>query len=266
MHDLKAIVADLHLDGSRSLDTALENLVDRLDHLHVHELFILGDMFDYLIGDKRYIQDHHYRALDRISAFRKNKKKNRVHLLEGNREFFVRDSFLLHRFFDSIGETATFRAGRKSFFLEHGDRIDPYDRRYRFWRFVSKNIISYAAMKAIPAKLGTRIVSNFEKRLKNLSPEGSIVDKLSLVSHARAMFFRNFDVVVTGHFHRFFVYSENGRKLVVMPAWRDTQSFALIGPRGDMALIGPGAGYSPRTRKGGKNEQKMQRGEQQGQV
>src|SRR5439155_1203296 len=65
----------------------------------------------------------------------------------------------------NVCDAQTFVEGGRRFFLTHGDLLNEKDLPYRFWRFLSKNPLSRAAIPLIPKKAGNRFVWKVEARL-----------------------------------------------------------------------------------------------------
>jgi len=231
---LRAIVADAHL-GERAGDVdRFGRFLDELRALGAGELNLLGDTFAYFIADERYLTGTVREALALLDRFRAGGA--RVHLIEGNRDFFVRGSEVAAEHFDSAGLARAVQTASRRYLLVHGDLIDPYDRGYRLWRFLSKNPLAFLAMKALPPALGRPIVEHFESRLHGYTPSHGRIDELSLLSYARARFAEGFDRVVVGHHHRFLRTIDGGRDLIALPAWRDGGGYALLAASGALAV------------------------------
>lgn len=233
---LHAIVADAHL-GERPGDVArFGELLEELQARGVRELNLLGDCFAYFIADERYFTATVREALALLDRFRA--RGGRVHLIEGNRDFFVSGSAVAEQHFDSAGMERTVQTASRRVLLVHGDLVDPYDRGYRLWRFLSKNPASFLAMKALPPMLGRPIVEHFERRLHGYTPNHGAIDELSLLCYARAHFAEGFDRVIIGHYHRYLRVPDGGRDLVALPAWCNSGAHALLTSSGGLAVLG----------------------------
>src|SRR5205085_3233027 len=88
----------------------------------------------------------------------------RVTYVEGNRDFFLRGSYV-EPLFDSVCDEQAFEEGGRRFLATHGDLLNERDRPYRFWRFLSKNALSRAALRFVPKEAGNRLVWKVEARL-----------------------------------------------------------------------------------------------------
>src|SRR6266567_1716641 len=80
------------------------------------------------------------------------------------RDFFLRGSYV-EGLFARICDEETFEQGGRRFLLTHGDLLNEADIPYRFWRFLSKNPVSRAALAFIPREAGNRFVWKVEARL-----------------------------------------------------------------------------------------------------
>jgi len=241
----RAIIADAHLGEQPGDLERFGAQLDDLAHRDVQDLTLLGDTFAYLIGDRRFLGGVVAAVLERLAGFRRGGR--RVHLIEGNRDFFVRGSVLAREHLDSVRQVRVFTTGGRRYLLVHGDLVDPYDHRYRFWRFVAKNPGAYLAMRALPGWLGRAIVRRAERQLRGLSPAGAPFDRLALASYARARFAAGVDRVVIGHYHEYLRFADGARDLIALPAWRDTGAVALVAPSGALAVEGAAASARERV-------------------
>ena len=209
-------MADSHLGPSEADVAPFLRALDQIRGRGGSAIYLLGDVFHYLVADRKFATPGLSEFLRGIRSFRA--AGGRVVYVEGNRDFFLRGSYLEPEF-DAVGERATFRAGPVSFFLTHGDTINTRDWPYRFWRFVSKNRLSWAVMKLIPKSAANRFVGSMERRLHdtNFRHKSRLpVERIRRFADRR--FREGHGVVLLGHFHE---------------AWRDER------PEGTAEIVPP---------------------------
>jgi len=223
---LRAVLADLHLN---SVPGDLERFSATLAGLRTRgaaEAIFLGDLFRTLVGFPHFWDDAVRAGLAMLQELRR--AGIRTHLVEGNRDFFL-DAPALAPFLDGAGAVHTFAAGGRRFLLEHGDLINRHDRAYRMWRAISKSRTARQWARMLPAAIATRIVSSTESRLAktNFSYRREIPAD-DLAAAARRHFRAGVDMVVWGHFHRRWSFSEGRHEARVLPSWGETGTVAWI--------------------------------------
>jgi UDP-2,3-diacylglucosamine hydrolase len=196
---LIAVLADSHL-GPRDADVEpFRRALGQMRARGATALYLLGDVFHYLVADRKFSTPGLGAFVEAIREFRK--AGARVVYVEGNRDFFLRGSYLEPEF-DAVSDRASFRAGTRSFFLTHGDTLNARDWPYRFWRFASKNRLSWAVMKLLPRSVANRFVASMERRLADTNFRHKSRLPVEMIErYARRRRRDGFDVVLLGHFH-----------------------------------------------------------------
>jgi UDP-2,3-diacylglucosamine hydrolase len=230
-----AVFADAHLgqveeDGDDFL-AALDDVVAR----GFSTVVLLGDIFHYFIGSSKLetpLVRKVVSAWDDLAA-----RGVELRYVEGNRDFFLRGTRWA-RAFAAYGDSDGLRVGPRSFAFVHGDRINTRDLPYRFWRRLSKNPVSRAALGLIPGPLARAIVVRTEARLyrtnfrhKRVLPDRELV---LVAERARAA---GYDELLVGHFHVDRLYEGGGGLARILPAWLEERRHAEIGPDGALRLV-----------------------------
>ncbi|HET9795766.1 MAG TPA: UDP-2,3-diacylglucosamine diphosphatase [Thermoanaerobaculia bacterium] len=227
---LIAVLADSHL-GPRSADVEpFRRAVSQMRRRGATALYLLGDVFHYLVADPKFATPGLAQFLETIRELRA--AGTRVVYVEGNRDFFLRGSFLEPEF-DEVAERATFRAGPRSFFLTHGDTINSRDWPYRFWRFASKNRLSWAVMKLLPRSAANRFVASMERRLADTNFRHKSRLPVEMIErYARRRRREGFDVVLLGHFHEAWRGSWGDACAEIVPPFLEEKSWIEIDGEG----------------------------------
>lgn len=223
------VIGDSHIGLSEGSETRINAWLDRLAPLKAKALYLNGDLFHYLIAHRNF----RTAAVDRVfEKFRELRDAGtEVHYVEGNRDFFLRGSFVEDFVTDVAGEYAV-TAGPKKYLIVHGDMINDRDWPYRFWRWASKNPITRLAVTAIPKKTARKFVDNVEKRLarSNFKHKTNLpLDLMKAYGVKRSA--EGFTDVVFGHFHSKLVLAAGQATVNVLPAWYESGEAMRIDPR-----------------------------------
>lgn len=222
-----AVVADAHLGGPGG---PADEMVEQLRALPVQgatRLVLLGDLFHVWIGDRRY-ETPEIRAV--VETLRRLRSRGvRVDYIEGNRDFFLEGSEYEDAFDGLHLELELEQQGRRYLFV-HGDGLNEKDRKYRFWRWLSKSSPSRFLFRRIPGPLARRVVHGTEQRLakSNFRHKSRIPEEV-LEHFATERLAGDLDEVVLGHFHEEFDRPVPGGRVRVMDAWFHHRTMQWIG-------------------------------------
>jgi UDP-2,3-diacylglucosamine hydrolase len=231
---VRAVFADCHV-GRRPGDegpflSALEAVADR----GAREISLLGDIFHYFIAHPKFETAAIRAFLDTVERLRV--RGVGVTYIEGNRDFFLRGSYVEH-LFAAVVDEQTFRQGARRFLLTHGDLLNEKDLPYRFWRALSKNPVSRAVAGLLPKKAGNDLVWKVEKRLYRSNFRHKTRLPVEMIrAFAQRRFREGVDVLLLGHFHRSWVEKVDGGTVEILPAFVDERRWMEIGDDGSTRL------------------------------
>ncbi len=114
-------ISDLHLDPGRPGGIRLFNDFIRNKAIDADQIFILGDLFEYWLGDDASEHCGYQTILECLATLAR--KKTKVYFMHGNRDFLVGKDFA-----SSIGgwllpDPSKFRLGEIDVLLMHGDSL-----------------------------------------------------------------------------------------------------------------------------------------------
>ena len=230
-----AVFADAHLgqaerDGDDFL-AALEGVTRR----GFRTVVLLGDIFHVFIGDARFETPLVRRILEGWRALAADGVALRY--VEGNRDFFVGGTRFASAF-SAYGEADGLCVAGRAYAFVHGDRINTRDWPYRFWRRLSKNPVSKAALKLIPGPLARAIVRETEARLYTTNfRHKSYLPELELLAVARAARGAGYERLLVGHFHVDRTFESADGVAQILPAWLEERRHAEIGTDGCLVLV-----------------------------
>src|SRR6202162_1993240 len=228
---MRAVFADCHVGRRPGDDGPFLEALDRAARQGATEISLLGDIFHFFIAHPKFETPAIARFLQAAEELRSRGVS--ITYIEGNREFFLRGSYAESRFHE-VCDAQTFEQGGRRFFLTHGDLLNENDLPYRFWRFLSKNPISRAALAVVPKKAGNRFVwkveaggdrSNFKHKTR-LPVE-------MIRAYAGQRFRGGVDVLLLGHFHRSWPESGGSGRGEILPAFVDECRWMEIDEKGE---------------------------------
>lgn len=214
------VIGDSHVGLADGSETRMIAWIDRLDAKRPSALVLNGDLFHYLIAHRNFRTASVDRVFERLRKLRDSGVA--VHFVEGNRDFFLRKSFVEDAV-TSIGDEYPIAAGKKKYLIVHGDRINDSDWPYRFWRRASKNPISKLGVNLIPKKTARRFVDSVEARLarSNFKHKSQLPIEM-MKEYGRKRAAEGFTDIILGHFHEKVVIPADGATVTVLPPWYET--------------------------------------------
>jgi UDP-2,3-diacylglucosamine hydrolase len=222
------VIGDSHIGLADGNETPINTWLDRLTALRPKALYLNGDLFHYLIAHPKFRTRSVERVMQRFRELRDAGVA--LHYVEGNRDFFLKGSFVENAVTDIALEYAI-RAGDRNYLIVHGDMINDRDWPYRFWRRVSKNPLSRLGVNLIPGKTARRFVDDVEKRLSKSNFKHKSRLPLELMNAYGAKRGRDgFTDIVFGHFHQKLVLPTPGATVTILPPWYETGEAMRIDP------------------------------------
>jgi UDP-2,3-diacylglucosamine hydrolase len=226
--DQIVVIGDSHIGLADGHEKPVIAWVDRLEALAPRALYLNGDLFHYLIAHSKFVTQSVEKVFERLRAFRDSGVP--VHYVEGNRDFFLRGSFVEASVTD-VALRYDIDAGARRYLVVHGDMINERDWPYRFWRRASKNPVSKAAISLIPKRTARNFVDSVEQRLSKTNFKHKSKLPLDLMKrYAVRRGAEGYTDVVFGHFHEKVVMPAEGVTLTILPPWYETGEAMIIDP------------------------------------
>lgn len=197
-------ISDVHAAPNESSYDLLLSFLDNIESQNCSQLFLLGDVFDFMIGDF-----DEYRSLY-PAYFLKIKsimdKGIEIYIFEGNHDFHLEQ---IYKRFDSkinyIKDSLKIKIGQKTFLFQHGDIVDKDNESYLRWKKIyTSSIFSFIISHLFPFNflvwLGVKVSGNSKKRGKKIFNKNSFKNKYRLGAQS---ILREFDVdyLICGHTH-----------------------------------------------------------------
>lgn len=224
------VIGDSHIGLSDGSEKPISAWLDRFLALKPKALYLNGDLFHYLIAHPKFKTT----SVEKVMAkFREVRDAGvRIHYVEGNRDFFLKGSFVEDAVTD-VGMEYVVPAGTNRYLIVHGDMINDGDWPYRFWRRASKNPISKLGVDLIPKKVARNFVDSVEARLSrsNFKHKSRLPTEM-MEEYGRKREREGLTHVVFGHFHHKLVMpASDGMTVTVLPPWYESGEAMRIDPR-----------------------------------
>jgi UDP-2,3-diacylglucosamine hydrolase len=233
---MRAVFADCHAGRLPGDEEPFLAALEAAQNRGARAITLLGDIFHFFIAHPKFETAAIRRFLD--AARRLKEAGVAVTYVEGNRDFFLRGSYA-ESAFRSVCDEETFEAGGRRFLATHGDLLNERDRSYRFWRFLSKNALSRAALDFVPKNMGNRLVLSVEARLYRSNFKHKTRLPVEMIrAFARKRFRGGVDVLLLGHFHKVWTDDFEGGRVEILPAFVDERKWMEIGEDGTTKLVG----------------------------
>lgn len=209
-------VSDLHLSG-RNKKTVLSFLwFLKTQARRYEELFLLGDIFEYWIGDDACSPAEFLaRALRKYASLGK-----RIYMMQGNRDFLLGCDFARHCGAELIKDGIVVEAAGSRILLSHGDKWCTLDEEYQDFR---RRMHDEAfQINALRMTVQERI--DFAKKARAQSKQTKIVRSREMMDVVKAEIdaeaaSKNCTHVIHGHTHRPAHYVCDGYTRTVIPDW-----------------------------------------------
>jgi UDP-2,3-diacylglucosamine hydrolase len=199
-------IADAHENGSTRAN--LGKFLKAVDEgeIEATQLFLMGDMFDFIAGGARYClrkMAPELRTIDRIAS------RIEVYYFEGNHDYNLRKVFKNVRVFERAEQPALFYVGMQTYALSHGDlnEGDAYELYTSFIR--SPRLI--AALNAID--IGgwiSRAILRYQQG-KNIAHS---ISDFELHIAEKTANYPACDAIVEGHYHQNRMFRSNSKKYI----------------------------------------------------
>jgi len=222
-----AVVADCHLGGPGGPPERLVEQLRKLPDRGCRRLVLLGDVFHYWVGNRRFETPEVGAVLPEVERLRG--RGVRIDYIEGNRDFFIADSPYAGAF-DSIGTEVSFEAGGRRYLAVHGDGLNDRDRQYLFWRWLSKSLPVRYGVRWLPGRFARWLMHSTESHLAETNfKHRKAIPVEAITAYAERRLREGHDVLVLGHFHRPKTWTVDGGEVRCLDAWFNSHRVEWLG-------------------------------------
>jgi UDP-2,3-diacylglucosamine hydrolase len=212
-------ISDIHyLEQENESDAAFLRF---LESLETDYLFLLGDMFDFWLGDKHNRTPAYGRFISVLMGCRD--RGISIVSLRGNRDFLAQE-FFKNRIGAVVAKDAVvLTSGGKRVLLTHGDTVCTWDIRYAAWRRICSTHVFAGIAAALPLPIG-RVLGRLARAGSRLEGRFKPICSIEVFQKALGAVYRDgIDVVAAGHIHSpgELTQSLNGRekRLFILGRW-----------------------------------------------
>jgi len=197
-------------------------------------LFLLGDVFDFWVGERQLEVPGYAEVFDRLAALRNSGTE--VHFLEGNRDFLLGGEFARKRGIVVLPDLCSIRLGDRKVLLTHGDLLCTHDTAYLRMRKVIRSRPARAVMAGMPLGVALGIARGFRSASGRAIDEKPAYRMQPDFDLARRWLSGGYDALVFGHVHTGERYRlalpDREADVFVLGSWDDVPSYVEAGPDG----------------------------------
>ena len=193
----------------------------------IDDLYILGDLFDFWFCSKDHIHPEFQLVIHSLVDLQKIGV--RIHLCEGNHDFFMKEYFHDVLGMEVFEEWADIKLDKLRMLVAHGDTADRSNRTYMMFRKILRSRPFYNIQRFIPASVRWALAGMTSNASKQMSDDNCdfLVEKM--LSFATGKLREDYDAVILGHCHkpvlRYFDVGGKKKTFVALGDWIRHYSF-----------------------------------------
>lgn len=213
-----AVIADAHLGGPGGEAGPFVAQLAELPRRGCRRLVLLGDVFHVWVGSRRFETPEIRAVVAALGELRAGGVE--IDYVEGNRDFFLAGSPYA-ALFDRLGTEVAFAAGGRRYLAVHGDGLNDRDRKYLFWRWLSKSRpVRWLTLNPLTGAVARRAMHTTERRLaeSNFKHKAAIPEE-AITRYGERRLAEGHDVLLLGHFHEPRAWRVDGGEIRLLDAW-----------------------------------------------
>ncbi|GAB4224465.1 MAG: UDP-2,3-diacylglucosamine diphosphatase [Francisella sp.] len=226
------IVSDLHLnDNNVKMADIFKKFLNSITSSQ-NQLFILGDFFDYWIGDK-----HRYSFYNEITKWLKESsdKGLEIFFMCGNRDFLVGREFAQQSGVKLIKDPYYINISNQKILLSHGDLFCTDDRSYQIYRkFIAYNPILRFIFRILPLFVREYSAKKFRQASYMKNQKNPNVD---VTTKGIEKYRQDCDIIIHGHTHKMAMHLADNYTRYVLGAWFTDGNYIKISKNGDVRQV-----------------------------
>jgi UDP-2,3-diacylglucosamine hydrolase len=227
--------SDIHLgalgyQSSRDRETRIVRWLDSIKH-DAHELFLIGDVFDFWFEYKTVVPRGYIRFLGKLAELVDSGVK--LYLFKGNHDMWMFDYFAKELNATIISDELIIERQGKKLYLHHGDGLGPGDNKYKLLKKVFRSPLCQWMFERLHPNLGMGIANRWSQHSRLANTDGQeqkLFENEWLVSFARDVLkTTHYDYFIFGHRHIPMVIDLSpNSKYVNLGEWIFSNSYAVM--------------------------------------
>jgi len=197
------------------------------DPVYINDLFIAGDLFDFWFCQKEIIYPEFIPVINKLIELQKT--GIRIHLSEGNHDFFMGEYFRDVLGMEVFEEMMNVRLDDLRVLIAHGDTIDSTNIKYILFRKFLRSPAFYNIQRFIPASIRWAVAGFSSTASKEMTMEDGDALVKKMLSFARDKLQEDYDAVILGHCHvpsiNRYTIAEKKKSFVTLGDWINHYSF-----------------------------------------
>ncbi|WP_342646637.1 UDP-2,3-diacylglucosamine diphosphatase [Mucilaginibacter sp. CSA2-8R] len=227
--------SDIHLgalgyQSSRDREARIVRWLDSIKH-DAHELFLVGDVFDFWFEYKTVVPRGYIRFLGKLAELVDSGIK--LYLFKGNHDMWMFDYFVKELNATIISDELILERQGKKLYLHHGDGLGPGDNKYKMLKKIFRSPLCQWMFERLHPNLGVGIANRWSQHSRLANADGQeqkLFENEWLVSFARDVLkTAHYDYFIFGHRHIPMVIDLSaGSKYVNLGEWIFSNSYAVM--------------------------------------
>jgi UDP-2,3-diacylglucosamine hydrolase len=227
--------SDIHLgalgyQNSRDRETRIVRWLDSIKH-DAHELFLVGDVFDFWFEYKTVVPRGYIRFLGKLAELVDSGVK--LYLFKGNHDMWMFDYFIKELNATIISDELNIERQSKKLYLHHGDGLGPGDNKYKLLKKVFRSPLCQWMFERLHPNLGVGIANRWSQHSRLANTDGQeqkLFENEWLVSFARDVLkTTHYDYFIFGHRHIPMVIDLSpNSKYINLGEWIFSNSYAVM--------------------------------------
>jgi len=222
------IISDLHLSADKPKSFELfQNFIDFIcQDKQCHKLYILGDFFNYWIGDDD-LNDFNLKVINQLQKLKPFDIK--LYFMHGNRDFLIGRKFSKITGAKILKDPHYIEYHNKDIILSHGDTLCTDDKGYQIFRIFARAKIPQLIYLSLTLNYRRKLAYKLRNKSKNKGQRLTI--QVDVTEKGVRRFKSDRTILIHGHTHKMAIHKEGKFVRAVLSDWHDEGSYILITPK-----------------------------------
>ncbi len=225
------IISDLHLSAKRqNIVQIFTRFIDTIANKD-NELYILGDFFDYWVGDDD-LSDFHLHIINILKAA--STKGLLIYLMHGNRDFLLGKEFAKLSQVTLIDDPYVLVRDERSFLLMHGDLLCTDDKSYQYFRKFVRNTLIQRFYLMLPLSLRRKLANKIRHQSQQKNARYKIID---VTEKGISQYISDYPILIHGHTHQQGVHHKSAYTRYVLGDWFHSGNYLKIDSDNSISVV-----------------------------